>query len=104
MLTNVIPQLLKDGDGKMLYIQDPVRAAVIMLCVWKQYCIRLNEAELHRLCTALRLPKLSKEDFLQYWADFSQDVSTLKYVPNLFNNSVITNKLKRHHDLPIKEK
>ncbi|XP_051243364.1 LOW QUALITY PROTEIN: E3 ubiquitin-protein ligase rnf213-alpha-like [Dicentrarchus labrax] len=78
MLTNVIPQLVKDGDGKMLYIQDPMRAAVIMFCVWRHYSFRLNDAELNRLCTALCLPKLNKEDFLQYWADFSQNVSILK--------------------------
>ncbi|XP_035510465.1 E3 ubiquitin-protein ligase rnf213-alpha [Morone saxatilis] len=85
MLTNVIPQLVKDGEGKMLYIQDPMRAAVIMLCVSKHYSIRLNDAELNRLCTALCLPKLNKEDFLQYWADFSQNVSILK---NLQENLV----------------
>ena len=78
MLTNVIPQLGKDGDGKMLYIQDPMRAAVITLCVCKQHSIGLYDAELHRLCTALCLPKLNKDDFLQYWADFCQDVSILK--------------------------
>lgn len=73
----MIPQLLKDGDRKML-IQDPMRAAVIMLCVCKQHGIRLNDAEHHRLCTALSLPKLNKDDFLQYWADFSRAVSILK--------------------------
>ncbi|XP_044037270.1 E3 ubiquitin-protein ligase rnf213-alpha [Siniperca chuatsi] len=81
MLRNVIPQLLKDGDGKMLYIQDPMRAAVIMLCVQRQHAFRLTEIELYRLCTALCLPKLNKDDFLQYWADFSQDVSILKNLP-----------------------
>lgn len=78
MLTNVVPQLVNHGDGKMLYIQDPMRAAVIMLCVWKQHGIRLHEAELHRLCTALCPPKLNKDGFLKYWADFSKDVSILK--------------------------
>lgn len=78
MLRNVIPQLLKDGDGKMLYIQDPMRAAVIMLCVWRQHGIKLNNTELHRLCNTLCLPKLPKDEFLQYWADFSQDVAVLQ--------------------------
>ncbi|XP_040012185.1 E3 ubiquitin-protein ligase rnf213-alpha isoform X2 [Xiphias gladius] len=81
MLTNVVPQLVNHGDGKMLYIQDPMRAAVIMLCVWKQHGIRLHEAELHRLCTALCPPKLNKDGFLKYWADFSKDVSILKNLP-----------------------
>lgn len=78
MLRNVIPQLLKDGDGKMLYIQDPMRAAVIMLCVWRQHGIKLNNTEFHRLCNTLCLPKLPKDEFLQYWADFSQDVAILQ--------------------------
>lgn len=77
MLTNVIPQLMKDGDGRSLYIQDPMRAAVIMLCVWKQYRLKLDNAELHRLCTALCLPKLNKDDFLKYWVQFHSDVSTI---------------------------
>ncbi|XP_038557039.1 E3 ubiquitin-protein ligase rnf213-alpha [Micropterus salmoides] len=81
MLRNVIPQLLKDGDGKMLYIQDPMRAAVIMLCVWRQHGIKLNNTELHRLCNTLCLPKLPKDEFLQYWADFSQDVAVLQSLP-----------------------
>ncbi|XP_042360235.1 E3 ubiquitin-protein ligase rnf213-alpha [Plectropomus leopardus] len=78
MLTNLIPQLVKDGEGKMLYIQDPMRAALIMLCVCNQHDIKLNDGELSRLCTRLCLPNLNKENFLQYWADFSQDVAILK--------------------------
>ena len=77
MLTHVTPQL-KDEDGKSSFIQDPFKAAVIMLHVWKQYQIRLTPAELSRLCTALCLPKLEKDRFLQYWAEFSQNVSVLK--------------------------
>lgn len=78
MLTNLIPQLQKDGDGRSRYIQDPLRAAVTMLYVWRKYGFRLDNAELHRLCNALCLPKLDKSHFLQYWTDFSQDVALLK--------------------------
>ncbi|XP_042247797.1 E3 ubiquitin-protein ligase rnf213-alpha [Thunnus maccoyii] len=81
MLTNVIPQLSKDGDGKSLYIQDPMRAGVIMLRVWVQHGIRMDDAELYRLCTTLCLPKKNKDDFLQYWKDFSLDVAILKNLP-----------------------
>nr|XP_043906230.1 E3 ubiquitin-protein ligase rnf213-alpha isoform X2 [Solea senegalensis] len=81
MLKNMIPQLLKDGDGKMLYIQDPLRAAVIMLSVCRKYGIHLNNGELHQLCFTLCLPKRSKDEFLSYWADFSKDVSILKNFP-----------------------
>uniref|UniRef100_UPI003AABD3E1 E3 ubiquitin-protein ligase rnf213-alpha n=1 Tax=Centroberyx gerrardi TaxID=166262 RepID=UPI003AABD3E1 len=83
MLANVIPQLLKDGDGKSLYIKDPIRAAVIMICVWKRHAIKLDAGELHRLCNALSFPKQTKDDFLQYWKDFSCDVSSLKNLPEM---------------------
>ncbi|XP_034396196.1 E3 ubiquitin-protein ligase rnf213-alpha isoform X2 [Cyclopterus lumpus] len=83
MLRKVIPQLLKDGDGKMLYMEDPIRAAVIMLSVWRKLRFRLDSAEYHRLCSALCLPKLDKDDFLQYWTKFSQDVATLKNLPEI---------------------
>lgn len=78
MLTNMIPQLLRDGDGKSLYIQDTMRAAVIMLFVCRQYRIKLDNAELSRLCNLLCLPNLNKDEFLLYWTDFSRDVTILK--------------------------
>uniref|UniRef100_A0A3Q1GY65 Uncharacterized protein n=1 Tax=Acanthochromis polyacanthus TaxID=80966 RepID=A0A3Q1GY65_9TELE len=89
MLNNMIPQL-REGDGKSLYIKDPLRAAVIMLHVCRQHQIRLENFELKRLCTALCLPKLEKDNFLQYWTDFSQCASSLKRLaPNLFNNLTV---------------
>lgn len=69
---------LMPGGKRMLYIQDTMRAAVIMLSVCKHYSIKLKEAEEAALCSALCLPKLKKEDFLKYWADFFQDVPFLK--------------------------
>ncbi|XP_029363545.1 E3 ubiquitin-protein ligase rnf213-alpha [Echeneis naucrates] len=77
MLRNVTPELLKDGDGRAL-IQDPMRAALIMLCVWRQHQLKLSSSECHQLCTLLCLPKLGKEDFLQYWKDLSKDISPVK--------------------------
>ncbi|XP_034046727.1 E3 ubiquitin-protein ligase rnf213-alpha [Thalassophryne amazonica] len=77
-LKKVIPQVEKDGDGKSLYIQDPVKAALVMQYVCTQYEIRLQDSEMLGLCSALCLPVHSRDDFLQYWADFSQPVSSLK--------------------------
>lgn len=77
MLRKLIPQLLKDGNGQMCYIQDPLKAAVIMLSVCKEYGIWQSNEELNQLCNTLHLPKLGK-DFQQYWADFSKDVSVFK--------------------------
>lgn len=78
MLDNVVPQLQKEGEGKSCFIQDPMRAAVVMLYVWKQYGLKLDHGESTRLCTVLCLPKLPKDSFLQYWTDFAQAVSGLK--------------------------
>ncbi|XP_026181025.1 E3 ubiquitin-protein ligase rnf213-alpha-like isoform X2 [Mastacembelus armatus] len=83
MLTNVIPQLLKEGERQSHYIQDPIRAAVIMLYVWRQYQFKVDNAELHQLCIALCLPKQGRDEFLQYWTDFSQDVAILKNLPEM---------------------
>ncbi|KAK5884967.1 hypothetical protein CesoFtcFv8_018727 [Champsocephalus esox] len=76
MLTKVIP-LRKDGGGEMLYTQDRMKAAVIMLCVWREHKLRLDNGELNQLCNMLCLPKRDKEEFLGYWAEFSQDVAIL---------------------------
>ncbi|KAK6312343.1 hypothetical protein J4Q44_G00180070 [Coregonus suidteri] len=83
MLDNVVPQLQKEGEGKSCFIQDPMRAAVVMLYVWKQFSLKLDHGESTRLCTALCLPKLPKDSFLQYWTDFSQAVSGLKNLPDM---------------------
>ncbi|XP_077939881.1 E3 ubiquitin-protein ligase rnf213-alpha isoform X1 [Gasterosteus aculeatus] len=88
MLTRVIPQLQRNEEGKMLYIKDPVRAAVIMLSVWSKLKLKLDNGEFHRLCSALCLPKLEKEEFLKYWADLSQSVATLKNLPDLLVNLI----------------
>ncbi|XP_022072402.1 E3 ubiquitin-protein ligase rnf213-alpha [Acanthochromis polyacanthus] len=89
MLNNMIPQL-REGDGKSLYIKDPLRAAVIMLHVCRQHQIRLENFELKRLCTALCLPKLEKDNFLQYWTDFSQCASSLKSLPQMLGSLITT--------------
>ena len=79
MLTKVIPQLDKDGAGKMVsFVEDPMRAAVILLHVCRHHGIKLSGTEHHRLCQALCLPKLNKEEFLQYWDKLSLGVSRLK--------------------------
>lgn len=77
MLENVIPQS-KDGDKKTPYIHDPMKAAVIMLSVCTHYGIKLSDGKRSQICTALCLPDMHKEDFLQYWADFSQEVPIFK--------------------------
>ncbi|KAM9843458.1 E3 ubiquitin-protein ligase rnf213-alpha-like [Aulostomus maculatus] len=83
MLMNVMPQLLKDRDIKRPYIEDPLRAAVIMLYVCRQFSIKLNNSELSQLCTELCLPRLDRDNFLQYWRDFSLDGAILNKLPQM---------------------
>ncbi|KAJ7989846.1 hypothetical protein DPEC_G00308720 [Dallia pectoralis] len=78
MLINVVPQLTKEGEGKSSFIQDPLRAAVVMLYVCRLYTIKLDNGELTRLCNALCLPKMPQDHFLRYWDDFVQAVAGLK--------------------------
>ncbi|KAK7939806.1 hypothetical protein WMY93_003132 [Mugilogobius chulae] len=80
MLFNMIPQLLINREGKNLYVQDPLRAAVIMLSVCYRYGIHLDSTERCRLCTTLTLPKLNQEEFMKYWEKFSHDATI---IPNL---------------------
>lgn len=78
MLHELLPQLLKTGEGKMLYTDDSVKAAVIMLSVCKEYNIKLSDYENFQLCTQLRLPNLKEEEFTKYWMDFLPDVKFLR--------------------------
>ena len=79
MLKKVIPQLNRDRDcERSIFIEDPMRAAVIMLHVCHHCGIKLDEVELNELCKALCFPKLNKEEFLQYWDKLSLGVSHLK--------------------------
>ncbi|XP_014912893.1 E3 ubiquitin-protein ligase RNF213 isoform X2 [Poecilia latipinna] len=91
MLTHVIPQLQDKGSTSPgVYIPDPMRAAVVMLHVWRQYKIKLENPELLRLCSALCLPELEKDKFLQYWANFSQAVSVFKNLPEMLVDLIKT--------------
>lgn len=68
-----MPQL-RDKPVENCYIRDPLKAAVIVLHVCREHGIRLNDAERHRLCTALCLPKKEKDAFHEYWTDLSQTI------------------------------
>ncbi|XP_019896923.2 E3 ubiquitin-protein ligase rnf213-alpha isoform X2 [Esox lucius] len=83
MLESVVPQLLKEGNDKSAVIQDPVKAAVIMMLVCKQHSIQLDQAEVAGLCKALCLPNLPRDEFLQYWMEFTQPIESLRNLPDL---------------------
>lgn len=71
----MISHLQGGGD---VYGLDQLRAAVIMLSVCRWYKLHLEDPECYRLCAALCLPKMKKEDFLNYWTDFLQEVPFLR--------------------------
>ncbi|XP_061604346.1 E3 ubiquitin-protein ligase rnf213-alpha isoform X4 [Phyllopteryx taeniolatus] len=90
MLTKVSPRVNGDENAKSLYIQDPLRAAVIMLHLCEQYRINLDPVHRLHLCTQLSLPKLDKSAFLQYWQDFSRDVRLLPSLPSCLSSLIKT--------------
>lgn len=75
MVHRLLPQ---QEHGGHVHGLDPLRAAVVMLSVCQLHRITLKEAERFRLCAALCLPQMKKEDFTNYWADFSQEVPFLR--------------------------
>ncbi|RVE69573.1 hypothetical protein OJAV_G00079040 [Oryzias javanicus] len=83
MLEKVAPQL-RDKHVENCCIREPLKAAVIVHHVCRQYGIRLDNNELHRLCSALCLPRKEKDAFHEYWTDFSQTiVSVLQSLPRM---------------------
>ncbi|KAF4115423.1 E3 ubiquitin-protein ligase rnf213-alpha isoform X2 [Onychostoma macrolepis] len=78
MLQQVTPELQKDSKERSAFIKEPLKAAFIMLYVWKQYHLDLDNGTLSRLCTALCLPKLPKDEFLSFWTDIMESFSAIK--------------------------
>lgn len=74
MLDRLLPQ---QEQGGHVYGLNLLRAAVIMLSVCQYYKIRLKDDQCFRLCAALCLPQMKKEDFTDYWAQFLREVSFL---------------------------
>lgn len=79
MVENVTPELQKDDSSKKSkYIQEPLKAALLMLYLWKQYDLKLEWGELNRLCSALCLPNLPKDEFLPLWTNIQESFACLK--------------------------
>ncbi|XP_077086723.1 E3 ubiquitin-protein ligase rnf213-alpha [Siphateles boraxobius] len=83
MLEQVTPELQTDSKGKSAFIKEPLKAALIMLYVWRQYRLELDNGVLSRLCTALCLPKLPKDEFLSFWTDLTESFSEIKNLPDM---------------------
>ncbi|XP_062387528.1 E3 ubiquitin-protein ligase rnf213-alpha [Sardina pilchardus] len=97
MLNYVTPELRKDGEGTKAFIKDSLNAAVIMLYVWKNFKLPLDSGELSRLCVALCLPNLAKDQFLTYWQDFQLSFSCLKGLPDLLMTLMTTVRTRDMH-------
>ncbi|XP_072299402.1 E3 ubiquitin-protein ligase rnf213-alpha-like [Eucyclogobius newberryi] len=95
MLYKMIPQLLQNQEGKNLYVQDPLRAAVIMLCVCSRYDILLDNGERSRLCIALSLPRSNQEDFVKYWEQFLLDATIFKNLTDMLMSLINATKARR---------
>ncbi|XP_062875116.1 E3 ubiquitin-protein ligase rnf213-alpha [Trichomycterus rosablanca] len=82
MLEHVTPELKKDNTSNSAFIKEPLKGALIMMYIWKQYDLKLEHGELNRLCSALCLPKMPKEDFLPFWTDIQESFACLKNLPD----------------------
>ncbi|XP_051570261.1 E3 ubiquitin-protein ligase rnf213-alpha isoform X1 [Myxocyprinus asiaticus] len=89
MMEQVTPELQKDAEGKSAFIREPLKAALIMLYVWKQYRLELDNGTLSRLCTALCLPKLPKDEFLPFWTDVTESFSAIKNLSEMVEALII---------------
>ncbi|KAJ8345988.1 hypothetical protein SKAU_G00301810, partial [Synaphobranchus kaupii] len=69
-------------------IKDPLKTAVIALYIFSKYKIRPEREELSRLCMALCLPKLPKDDFASFWTDFTTSFSNIKNLPEIVRTLV----------------
>ncbi|TRY85502.1 hypothetical protein DNTS_016006 [Danionella cerebrum] len=72
MLERVVPELQKDSPREGEFIQEPLKAALIMLHVQSQYHLQLDYGTQGRLCSALCLPRLPKEEFLPFWSELAE--------------------------------
>ncbi|XP_047657054.1 E3 ubiquitin-protein ligase rnf213-alpha isoform X2 [Tachysurus fulvidraco] len=83
VIEHVTPELQKDGASKKSqYIKEPLKPAIVMLYLWKQYNLQLEWGELSRLCSALCLPNLPKEEFIPFWTNIQESFSCLKDLPD----------------------
>ncbi|CDQ77482.1 unnamed protein product [Oncorhynchus mykiss] len=73
MKENIVPQSQKSSE-KVL-ISDPLKAGIIILLVYNKYGLKENiRDQLALLCQLLCLPRKPREDFLDYWTDFTKDL------------------------------
>ncbi|XP_043106269.1 E3 ubiquitin-protein ligase rnf213-alpha-like isoform X2 [Puntigrus tetrazona] len=89
MLQQVTPELQKDNKESSTFIKEPLKAALIMVYVWKQYHLDLDNGTLSRLCTALCLPKLPKDEFLSFWTDIIKSFSTIKNLSEMVETLIL---------------
>ncbi|XP_037112942.1 E3 ubiquitin-protein ligase rnf213-alpha isoform X6 [Syngnathus acus] len=98
MLKDVTPRVQGNVNApkNSLYIEDPLRAAAIMLYVCERYCIKLDITNSLYLCAELCLPKLDKSGFLEYWKDLSRDLALLPSLPSSLFSLIKTVKDRGH--------
>ncbi|KAI4872372.1 hypothetical protein NFI96_033639 [Prochilodus magdalenae] len=63
-----------------VFSPDKMKAAVILLLVYKEYDLKMDEIMIHKFGWMLCLPNLSREDFCLYWTDFVQPLQQQRVV------------------------
>lgn len=91
ILEYVTPDLKKDNTNKSGYFTEPLKGALIVMYIWKQYDLKMDHGELNRLCSALCLPKMPKDDFLLFWTNIQESFACLKKWVLYHNSFIIMN-------------
>ncbi|XP_041076276.1 E3 ubiquitin-protein ligase rnf213-alpha-like isoform X2 [Polyodon spathula] len=79
----VAPHLKKETQSGEVLIENPLKAAALVLVLWQQYGIAMKEEEMYALCTLLCLPSLPKQKLIEFYRDFKETFSGIKILTAL---------------------
>ncbi|XP_058845819.1 E3 ubiquitin-protein ligase rnf213-alpha-like isoform X2 [Acipenser ruthenus] len=78
MVELVAPHLKKENQSGKVLMENPLKAAALVVVLCQLYGIAMNEEEMYALCTLLCLPPLPKEKLIEFCRDFKETFSGIK--------------------------
>ncbi|MGH0136482.1 UNVERIFIED_CONTAM: hypothetical protein FKN15_010117 [Acipenser sinensis] len=78
MVELVAPHLKKENQSGKVLMENPLKAAALVVVLWQLYGIAMHEGEMYTLCTLLCLPPLPKEKLIEFCRDFKETFSGIK--------------------------
>uniref|UniRef100_W5N459 RING-type E3 ubiquitin transferase n=1 Tax=Lepisosteus oculatus TaxID=7918 RepID=W5N459_LEPOC len=80
------PHLEKETETRMVHIENPIKAAALVLILWEKYNIPLKPEERHVLCQLLCFPKLPKEQQISFCWDLKESFKSMKALRDILTN------------------